>query len=113
MLPSVGVLRPDDLAIAVLGCGEAAASERCPDDPLHGFARALEAVGAGDAIDQDIEIDRAFDLDDMVNHIAEIAAVADVVEAVAIGCSDDAGIGLRVGARNRGRVRLMGSGPRA
>ncbi len=51
---------------------------------------------AGNAIDQDIEIDRPLDLDHVVDHAAKIAAVADIVEPLAVGRHHDAGIGLLI-----------------
>jgi len=59
-------------------------------------------MGAGNAIDHDIEIDRALDLDDMVDHVAKFAAVADVVEAVAIGAA------IKLGSAF---LYLVGAGP--
>jgi hypothetical protein len=36
----------------------------------HVLTRALEVLGAGDAVDQDVGVDRSLDLDHMVDHIA-------------------------------------------
>lgn len=58
--------------------------------------RTHEAVCARDTIDQDVEIDRTFDLDHVVHHAAERSAVAHFVEAISIGRRHVRRVGLDV-----------------
>jgi hypothetical protein len=75
---------------------KAGTPQRCADDLLHGFARALETVRRRNTVDQNVEIDRPFDSDDVVDHGAKVAAVSHFIVALTIGSHDDARIGLNV-----------------
>jgi hypothetical protein len=42
-------------------------------------------VSAGQPVDQEIKKDRTFKVDDMVEHLAQLWTIADIVEPVALG----------------------------
>src|SRR5580700_2514597 len=56
------VQRPDDFAVAIAAVGETSTTQCGGNDLLHIFARALNAVSASDAFDENVKIDRSLDL---------------------------------------------------